>query len=296
MASSKKGLSIASKLFQNLKRYEYRDYCQSMIEQDAVLMCDYHKLLISGTHFIDVRQCFIDNIFNPSHVLDYFTRFSSLNCLELRKQVIDIVKSDREYWVHVASVVLLLRPQSFDEWLAIMEDPRGPCDEMFIYVLSKVHFRHTIVYNMKRPWCTIQHTESLSDDELHAACDLHMIYLGHDVYGELMCLVGAKESLQVYDACVTVIEMLPKPTPAPGNTSANTNKVLLVNSLPQKVETHVPAITTDDPTLASNMKVDTDRSSPDNDSLEYSSTPVSPHASQVVNPLLPLWTSITLPL
>ena len=111
MASAKQGISIASKLFQSLEKYEYREYCQSIIEHDAVHMCDFHKLSISGTHFIDVRQCFIDNIFNPSHVLDYFTRFSGLNCFELRKQVIDILKSDREYWVHVASIVLLLRPK-----------------------------------------------------------------------------------------------------------------------------------------------------------------------------------------
>ena len=216
--------------------------------------------------------------------------------MELRKQVIDIVKSDKEYWVHVASVVLPLRPESFDEWLAIMEDPRGPCDEMFIYILSKVHFRHTIVYHMKRPWCTIQHTEPLSEDKIHAGCNLHLIYLGQDVYGELRCLVGAKESLQVYDAGETVIKMLPKPIPAPGNTSANNDKALLVNSPSRKVETHIPVITTDDPTLASNMNADTDGSLSEHDSLKSSSTPVSPHSSHPVNPLLPPLTPIILPL
>ena len=179
-----------------------------------------------------------------------------------------------------------------------MEDPRGPCDEMFIYVLSKVHFRHTIVYNMKRPWCTIQPTELLSEDELHAVCDLHLIYLGQDVYGELRCLVGAKESLQVYDAGVTVIEMLPDqtPAPAPGNTGAKTNKVLLVNLPPRKVETYVPAITTDDLTPASSKNAAIDGSSSDNDLLEHSPTPVSPCVSQSVNPLLPPLTPIILPL
>ena len=107
--------SVASELFSNLGIYDYRDYCACIVERDAVRMCDYHSLSISDTHFIDLRYCFVDNVFNPSHVLDYFAQYSGKDCNELHKQAIDLVKADKEHWIHVASVVLPLRPQSFDE-------------------------------------------------------------------------------------------------------------------------------------------------------------------------------------
>ena len=94
-------------------------------------MQDYHSLAISNSHYIDLRYCFVDNVFNPCQVLDYFAQCSGLNCHELRKQVLDLVKEDRDHWVHVASIVLPLRPQNFDEWLVSMENLTTACDEFF---------------------------------------------------------------------------------------------------------------------------------------------------------------------
>ena len=143
------GSSIASEIFSNLKHSEYRVYCQSMIESDSVCMDEFYKLSLSETHYIDIQPCFIEGVFNPSHVLDYFGWYSGLDCIELQKQVIDLIKQDHEYWVHVALVVLPLHPQNFDDWLKQMESPLTPCDEMFLSILSKVHFRHTVIYNLK---------------------------------------------------------------------------------------------------------------------------------------------------
>ena len=177
--------SVASKLFSKLRVCDYRDYCTCIVECDVVRMCDYHKLPISNTHYIDLRYCFVENVFNPSHVLDYFAQYSGLDCNELCMQALDLVKADREHWVHMASVVLPLRPQNFDEWLTAMSNNATACDEFFFFALSQLHYRHTIVYTMKRSWTTLCAPGTMSDEELHAVCDLHLIYLGQDVYGLL---------------------------------------------------------------------------------------------------------------
>ena len=194
--------SIASEIFSQIKRFEYRIYCQAMIERDAVRMDEFTQFVLSATHYIDIRHCFVDGVFNPSHVLDYFTRYSGLDCNELRHQIIDIIREDRDKWIHTASVVLPLRPQGFDDWLMNMENLLTPCDELFVFALSKAHYRHTIVYNHKRAWCTIQCFEHLIEEALHAACNLHLIYLGQDVYGEVVLLADLPKSLQSFDAGV----------------------------------------------------------------------------------------------
>ena len=136
-----------------------------------------------------MRYCFVDNVFNPCHVLDYFTQYSGLNCHELRKQVLDLVKADRDHWVHVVSIVLPLRPQNFDEWLVSMEDPTTACDKFFLFILSRMYYWHTIVYMIKRSWTTLCVYGYMSEEEVHAACDLHLIYLGQDVYGQLVLTI-----------------------------------------------------------------------------------------------------------
>ena len=178
--------SIASELFMHLKVHEYCDYCPCIIERDAVRMRDYHSLSISNNHYIDLRYCFVNNVFKPCHVLDYFMQYSRLDCNELCRKVLDLVKKDCEHWVHVVSVVLLLRSQSFDKWLTAMENETTACDEFFLFTLSRMHYWHTVVYTMKRSWTTLCIYSHMGVEEIHAACDLHLIYLGQDVYGLLV--------------------------------------------------------------------------------------------------------------
>ena len=113
------------------------------------------------------------------------------------------------------------------------------------------------------------------------------------MYGEPRCLIGAKESLQVYDAGETVPST---PMPTLSNTGAPTNKIQLVDLLPHKVEMHIPACTIDDSTPAGGMYADVDGSSSGDDSLTSSPTLVPPGALHPVNPLLPPLTLIILPL
>ena len=92
---------------------------------------------------------------------------------------------------------------------------------------------------MKRPWCTLLQFDHLSEEELHAACDLRLIYLGQDVYGELKSRIGTCKSLQVFDAGVAEIE-----TSNHGHTPDADSGVtdLLCETAPQEVETNMPII------------------------------------------------------
>ena len=171
------GYSIAPELLSSFSMANYREYCRTINECDAICLADFDELCFSMTHFVDIRNCFIDGQFNPNHVLDYFTRFSNMNCIEMRAHVLEFVKADREYWVHIASIVLPLRPIGFDSWLSIMESPYNACDKLFLFMLSKLHLRHTVVYTKTRLWSTVYTCDSMSEVQLHSEYDLHLIYL-----------------------------------------------------------------------------------------------------------------------
>ena len=110
--------------------------------------------------------------------------------------MLDLVKEDRDHWVHVASIVLPLRPQNFDEWFVSMENMTMACDEFFLFILSRMHYQHTVVYMMKRSWTTLCVYGSMSEEEIHAACDLHLIYLGQDVYGQMVLTIMPSTHIQ----------------------------------------------------------------------------------------------------
>ena len=67
-----------------------------------------------------------------------------------------------------------------------MEDLTTACDEFFLFILSRMHYRHTVVYMMKRSWTTLCVYGYMSAEEIHVVCNLHVIYLGQDVYGQLV--------------------------------------------------------------------------------------------------------------
>ena len=74
---------------------------------------------------------------------------------------------------------------TFNEWHASMKHDNCMCDELMIYILSRLHYRHTLIYTTSRPSCTLQHSEDMDITELHSKCDLHLVYLGNNTYGQL---------------------------------------------------------------------------------------------------------------
>ena len=44
----------------------------------------------------------------------------------------------------------------------------------FLFILSKLHFPHNMVYTLKRSWYTVQPFVPLREDELYAACGLNL--------------------------------------------------------------------------------------------------------------------------
>ena len=87
-----------------------------------------------------------------------------------------------------------------------MSNNATACDEFFLFALSWLHYRHTIVYTMKRLWTTLCAPGTMSDEELHAACDLHLIYLGQDVYGLLQPTMSLPPQV---NPCSTEPEVMP---------------------------------------------------------------------------------------
>ena len=54
-----------------------------------------------------------------------------------------------------------------------------------LYVLSRLFYRHTLVHTLNRTWSTMYTDSPLDAESLHDKCDIHLVYLGEYMYGEL---------------------------------------------------------------------------------------------------------------
>ena len=177
--------SMAHELVSLFSHSNYKEYCQYLTERDAVSLEHFGNTMLGKSFWIDVRRCFNQSGLNTSHVLEIFGQFSDQNPEDLRERVINIVKEDTKHWDHLGTVVLQMKLMSLEHWLEMMSKPDCMCDELMLFVLNRIHCRHTVVYTRNRSWSTVHSTTPLSEDELHRECHVHLVYLGNYIFGEL---------------------------------------------------------------------------------------------------------------
>ena len=163
----------------------YVEYVRYLSNRDCVSITFFPKTELGQHYWIDVRRCFSNMKINPNHVLEVFGAFSNLEPSALRETVIDMLKENKSDWAHRASVVTQMNFISFDEWKAQMANENCMCDELMIFILSKLHYRHTVIYTANRLWCTMRLDKPMDWRELHSKCDIHLVYLGNYTFGEL---------------------------------------------------------------------------------------------------------------
>ena len=176
---------IAEELVSAFNMHPYREYCAYLSDRDAVSLEVFKNSQLSKNYWLDVRRCFINDTVNANHVLELFCEYSETDPFSLRKKVLKMVTEESKFWEHVGSVVLHMKWLTLSEWVTAMEKDTTCCDELMLYVLCRLHCRHAIVYTLNKSWATL-HTDGPVDSEtLFEACDLHLVYLGDYMYGEL---------------------------------------------------------------------------------------------------------------
>ena len=142
--------SMAHELVSLFSHSNYKEYCQYLTERDAVSLEQFGNTMLGKSFWIDVRRCFNQSGLNTSHVLEIFGQFSDQSPEDLRERVVNIVKEDTKYWDHLGTVVLQMKWMSLEYWLEMMSKPDCMCDELMLFVLNRIHCRHTVVYTKNR--------------------------------------------------------------------------------------------------------------------------------------------------
>ena len=176
---------IAKEIMQKFTVDDYAEYVRHLSNRDAVSMYQFLHSEMGKHYWIDIRCCFTVEQLNLNHVLEFFSMLSSLEPSTLCSTVIHMIPDERAYWVHAGTVVCQMNFISFNEWENMMQQENCMCDELMIFMLSHMHYRHTVIYTANRVWCTLCDIEWMDQTEIHSKCDQHLVYLGNNTYGEL---------------------------------------------------------------------------------------------------------------
>ena len=58
-------------------------------------------------------------------------------------------------------------------------------DKLMLFALARIFQRHVVVYGKNRCWCTIGTDKPINGDRLLKICQVHLVYIGENMYGEL---------------------------------------------------------------------------------------------------------------
>ena len=166
---------IAKEMMSFFARTNYCEYVQCLSECDAVNIQTFEYTPMGKEYCIDLRRCFTDNgVLNQNHVLEMFGEYSGFPPNELRQKIMEIMKSDSEQsvWIHAGRVVNEMNFRTHEAWIEFMSEDSTPCDELMLYMLNRIHCRHTVVFTANRAWSTVKpDTTSLSK-----TCSVFVIY------------------------------------------------------------------------------------------------------------------------
>ena len=169
---------------------------------------------------------------------------------------------------------------SFDEWCDIMSHRRNACDELFLFMLCELHNRHAVVFTNNWSWSTVHTEEPMTEDQIYAACDLHLVFLGQGVYGKLMLKPSAlgENSVPSPGTDNVIVNM----QPSQDSEIASMEQGITMSN---QVASSVPEPDTINNNSTSSLNMDISPESPENTSQP---TPINPWIPPIKPFVLPL--------
>ena len=96
-----------------------------------------------------------------------------------------MVLTCKDEFASVCWVPLKVQKKNIDEWIAVMTLNTTPGDEIALFALCKVYFKHAAIVTKYSTWTSIDRID-LDEDELLRTCDITLLYMGPGLFGQLV--------------------------------------------------------------------------------------------------------------
>ena len=167
---------------------------------------EFKYLEYSALSDLDTRICYIDRRINKNHVYDIFGDFSSTDGKSVKMTMLDEIGDNYDWYESRGRVALNMQDKDLTEWLKYhLTNQSAHADEIAVYALSHIYDRHTVIFSKGRPWCTIRATGDSKEVDFVNSCQVHLLYIGKDMYAPLTLRTNIPDYLKDYGQDVSGI-------------------------------------------------------------------------------------------
>ena len=72
-------------------------------------------------------------------------------------------------------------------WAYRMSKETTPGDELALFILCRIYYRHAVVHTIQDPWCTVKTGEAGLSPDIENECDIILVYGTYGFY-EAQCV------------------------------------------------------------------------------------------------------------
>ena len=176
--------SIARELLNLVSEHGYARKVPLLKLSETVMPYDFKLMSMSKSHWVDDTDCYVESHGrNPNCLFKIFGRFSDQEACDVREDVLRSIKQESELFMDIGSNYLDKLGMDLNVWLEDMLSPFSFGDELCLFALARRYNRHVLVHTKNSIWCTIENSDSMSEQEIIKACHLRLIYLGRSLFG-----------------------------------------------------------------------------------------------------------------
>ena len=198
-------MSIAEELLGNipmLNAFQLHALVPYLSPEDATTIDDFEQSELAEDYYVETINLRYGKLENKNHLFDVFSKYCGYDdSTYTRLDMLTFVAENTTRYEWNAHVLLKMHGTNLDGWVKTMTDCLNRGDELAIYALCDMLKRHAFVFTRTKPWTTVDGSiGSLTVPELCMMCDVRLIYLGNNKFGEIKCKPE-------------VLSALPKPKP-----------------------------------------------------------------------------------
>ena len=198
--AGKEGDSILQELYAAVTLYEFSDYINYIVPRDAMPLHVFQQSALSEDYYADTTFCFNHSCVNEDMLFELFRSFSNDDTITVHANMITEVKTYKDWHEHAAFILNIMKSLSIDSWLNIMKYKGIKGDEISLHALGRIYQCHIMVHTKTKPWTTVKIDKNITEDKLHEICNVHLLFLGNDVYARLLkklCLRPGEQDFEM---------------------------------------------------------------------------------------------------
>ena len=136
----------------------------------------------------------------PDRIYSLFGKYNAISATETCENLVEWAREHRTEVTEAGTVMFAHDCKDFPWWILTTTHKTNPVDELSLWCLCKMYYRHAVVYTLDHTW-TMLKDKSLSVAEIDKVCDLHLAYLG---YGKFASITPRDETVNTTEVQPTI--------------------------------------------------------------------------------------------